>query len=196
MTSTDNFADEAQALLRDSNAAYMLRDDPNGIWTLAVPESQSLAEQGWKLHISASEEDAVSILQRCLPILFSEHARFKFASSLTTLRMLNNGHGGQTQVGKFITVYPQDDEEAVTLARKLDCATSGLKGPRVPSDRQLRPGSRVSYRYGAFTPQLVRTPVGEVMQMYVGDDGSLVPDRRLMEYAAPVGLEDPFLDSD
>jgi hypothetical protein len=83
---------------------------------------------------------------------------------------------------------------AVSLAALLEHETSGLTGPRVPSDRHLRSGSRVSYRYGAFTPSLARSLAGEMLEMYPGGPGGeLIPDKRLLTYQPPDGIEDPFV---
>jgi hypothetical protein len=106
---------------------------------------------GWKLHVSATVHSAEEVLGRVLPLVLDEGVAFKVAASPSVLAALNEGEAGLSQVGKFITVYPRDDEQAVRLALSLDEATRGLAGPRVSTDRELRPGGLVSYRYGAFT---------------------------------------------
>src|SRR5215210_7948523 len=83
-------------------------------------------EQGWKLHVSADPTSAEAVLRSALPVLLAEDASFKVVSSVLQLGLLNNGGGGLNQVGKFITVYPKDDEQAVRLAVALDEATRGL----------------------------------------------------------------------
>src|SRR2546421_227703 len=98
-------------------------------------------EQGWKLHVSATSLSAQDVLQSVLPPLLDERVTFKVAQSPDVLELLNRGSVGLSQVGKFITVYPSDDVQAVRLAVRLDQATRGLRGPAVPSDRRLRPGS-------------------------------------------------------
>ena len=128
-----------------------------------MPDGRLIMTHGWKLHVSTCERDAAETLERCLPLLFSTDVHFKFCRNLECLRRLNRGDAGATQVGKFITVYPEDAAEAVSSPRSLDLATTGLAGLRVPTDWQLRPRSRVSYRYGAFVPQLRKTPTGEVL---------------------------------
>src|SRR6185437_11429706 len=115
----------------------------------------------------------------------AETARFKVAASLSALNGLNEGRGQLSQVGKFITVYPSDDAQAVQLAVALDDATRGLRGPAVPSDRALRPDSLVHYRFGGFTPRSMQTPLGEVVSVLVAPDGTLEPDRREPFYQAP-----------
>ncbi|MDQ4127842.1 MAG: protein kinase, partial [Actinomycetota bacterium] len=107
--------------------------------------------------------------------------------------MLNQGAGGLSQIGKFITVYPRDDAQAVRLAVALDEATCGLRGPAIPSDRPLAPGSLVHYRYGSFGLKLIQAPSGEIQPTITTPSGELVPDRRLEVYYVPDWAVDPFV---
>ena len=125
------------------------------------------------------------MLRRALPVLLAQAASFKVASSMRMLADLNRGDGGRSQFGKFITVYPTGDANAVRLAVALGEATRGLGGPTIPSDLSLAPGSLVHYRYGGFNTPLIQTPLGEVLPALATPDGKLVPDRRLPSYAAP-----------
>ena len=163
-------------------------------WIDVAHNQAVVPEQGWKLHVSASVEAAAAVLARCLPVLAAEPTRFKVAASTERLGDLNLGEGGASQVGKFLTVYPSGDDQAVRLAIALDRATAGLGGPRIPSDRPLRPGSIVHYRYGSFSPRWLQTPLGEVVAAVVGPDGGAEPDRRTRVYAPPAWASagDPF----
>lgn len=109
-----------------------------------------MPSEGWKLHVSATHQDAKQVLDRTLPILLEQSAAFKVAASPSIVAALNEGDGGISQIGKFITVYPRDDDQAVGLAAALDEASRGLRGPRVAIDAELRPESLVHYRYGSF----------------------------------------------
>jgi hypothetical protein len=100
--------------------------------------------------VSATPLSAGDVLARALPVLLEAGAAFKVAASPSVVAALNEGEGGISQVGKFLTVYPCDEEQAVKLAAALDRATRGLRGPRVETDRELRFGSLVHYRYAAF----------------------------------------------
>src|SRR4030095_5472072 len=111
--------------------------------------------QGWKLHVSAQPASAHTVLARCLPVLRHRHCSFKVAASAAVVSQLNAGIGGQSQIGKFITVYPATDVEAVQIAFDLDVATRGLAGPAIPSDRRLCGGSLVHYRFGSFGGKLL-----------------------------------------
>lgn len=112
------------------------------------------------------------------------------AISAEVLESLNEGVGGLSQVGKFLTVYPLDDDQVVRLARELDAATDGLEGPSVPFDVQLRPGSLVHYRFGSFSGRTLQFPGGEITDVIVDPQGEPFPEDR--SAAAPAWAADPF----
>jgi tRNA A-37 threonylcarbamoyl transferase component Bud32 len=163
------------------------------LWISISHRQAARRQQGWKIHISAAVPSAESILYSALPILLSEPTHFKVAASLRCLADLNEGRAGLSQVGKFITVYPFDDEQCVRLAMKLDEATRGLRGPAIPSDRALRPGSLVHYRYGSFVEQFITDHEGKLLSVITAPTGDLIEDRRLSAYCEPAGRENPFL---
>lgn len=166
----------------------------DGLWLCFRHTRVSLPEQGWKLHISADRASAVAILHRVLPLLLGEAIHFKVAASLEYLNFLNRREGGSGQAGKFITIYPSTDQEAVSLAARLDEATSDLGGPKVPTDRPLRPDSVVHYRYGSFQHGLYTQLLsGKILPAMKTPLGELVPDLRLPRYQAPIWIKDPFL---
>ncbi len=163
-------------------------------WLRCTCESAYLPAQGWKLHISATVYSAQAVLRRVLPVLFASTTNFKIAASLQKLLFLNRGYGGNSQIGKFITVYPKDDDEAVRLAIALDKATEGLSGPNVPSDRVLHPGSLVHYRYGGIGNALkIQTQLGLILPAIQSPANGLVPDQRSVQYKMPDWVTDPFV---
>jgi len=149
-------------------------------------------DQGWKLHISATPLSAAEILEAVLGVLFAEGVRFKVVGSLALLAQLNFGELGPSQIGKFITVYPSDDPQAVRLATALHEATVGGRGPRVPTDRPLRPGSLVHYRYGAIIERAEAEEGGGTYGI-LDPAGRLADDARLQYYQPPPAeITDPF----
>ncbi|MFW6074698.1 MAG: protein kinase domain-containing protein, partial [Chloroflexota bacterium] len=169
-------------------------DEPSP-WTRVDRDSATIPPQGWKLHLSANAASAEAVLDRALPVLLNEGAPFKVVKSMTRLLELNDGMAGVSQIGKFITVYPADDEQAVRLAAELDEATNGLPGPAVPSDKPLSPDSLVHYRYGGFEGRFVQVPYGAIVPAIRTPDGSLVPDERGTSYQAPDWAIDPFVEA-
>ena len=149
-------------------------------------------EQGWKLHVSAAIYSARSVLLRVLPMLLQRRVSFKVVASMKALEFLNEGHGGLSQVGKFITIYPTSDTEAITLGTDLHEATYGFRGPKILSDKALCTGSLVHYRYGSFGSSSIQTPLGEIVSVIRTPTGELVPDVRSTEFSPPTWAQDPF----
>ncbi len=161
-------------------------------WVMISYEGMHLPEQGWKLHIAASEESMQLVLNQVLPVLLTQMVSFKVIESQASLARMNEGLAGLSQIGKFITIYPYNDKEAIRLATTLDEVTRGLSAPAIPSDRPLHPGSLVYYRYGGFRPQLTQTVWGEYQIMLQTPDGELVADQRTTVYTPPAWAVDPF----
>lgn len=164
--------------------------DHDGVWIRVQPGEADTPAQGWKLHVSAAPISAAAVLSAALPVLLSEDAPFKVAASDEVLDFLNNGEAGLSQVGKFITVYPLGEDQAVRLGAALHDATNGLRGPAVPYDRPFTRGSLVHYRYGTFVERLAQSAVGEVGPVIRGPQGELLPDRP--SAPAPAWVRDPF----
>jgi tRNA A-37 threonylcarbamoyl transferase component Bud32 len=158
---------------------------------VSCPESPT-PKQGWKLHISASEKSAGTVLRRVLPVLTKNKSNFKVARSESALFSLNEGQLGLSQIGKFLTVYPGNDTRAVHLAIQLHEQVQGLHGFRIPSDRPLSRQSLVHYRYGGFDDCFVQTPLGEILPAITTADGQLRIDFRGLEYESPTSIPDPF----
>lgn len=160
-----------------------------GVFTEQLLAAAAVPEQGWKLHVSARVESAAAVLERALPVLLAEGVAFKAVATTRALLVMNSGGYGASQVGKFVTVYPGSDEQAVRLAVALHEATAGLTGPRVPSDRPLRPGSLVHYRYGAFRGR-------DDGYDLLDPAGRLDQDWRLQFYCPPdASIPDPFVEA-
>ncbi|MGQ0777463.1 MAG: class IV lanthionine synthetase LanL [Pseudonocardiales bacterium] len=118
------------------------------------------------------------MLVRAVPVLLAGCSAFKFASTLEHVAQLNARNTPRGHSGKFVTVYPDSDEEALWLAAALHEATAGLAGPRILSDRPYAPGSVVHYRYGAFVEERTLSNDGLYSWVIFDPDGNPVEDRR------------------
>lgn len=173
-------------------AAFLPSAPAGSVWRFSREEAAGDPEQGWKLHVSATVLTAGRVLEAVAPYLRRRGVLFKAPDSLDELDKLNSGlYYGYSQVGKFLTVYPRTDEEAVRLAREMHRLTRGLSGPCVPFDIQYRRESRVHYRYGAFkTIELERADGGRTYAIR-DPAGDLVPDLR-DSAEPPAWVADPF----
>src|SRR6266498_1789397 len=132
----------------DGTGSWDVRLD--GSWCYARPPGQPVRAQGWKLHLAATRSSAVTVLHRAVEVIARHGCAFKFASSLEQVSLLNSRHYPRGGAGKFITVYPDDDQQFATLVAELDKATDGLAGPSILSDRPYPAGSLVEDRRDAW----------------------------------------------
>lgn len=77
----------------------------------------NLPLQGWKIHINATEESLFKICKVVLPYLDKYNISFKIVKRKEWIRILNQH---ETQRGKIITIYPQDNLLALSTALDLD----------------------------------------------------------------------------
>lgn len=152
----------------------------------------AMPSQGWKLHVSATPVSAEDVLTAVLPILFEEGCTFKMVRSRRLLTFLNEAHSPRSAAGKFITIYPGDEAQAVRMAERLHQATRGLHGPIILSDARYRPDSLVHYRYGSFVPQSVYASDGRSVPIIRDPQGRPYPDAREAWFSPPPWITDPF----
>lgn len=160
-------------------------------WTYVRPAVTGRRVQGWKLHVSATILSAPEVLRACLPILVESQTSFKFAATEHNLDELNGFRTPRGNSGKFITVYPADDEEFRRLAQRLHEATDGMAGPAILSDAPYREGGLVHYRYGAFTGLRILSNDGMYRECILDPDGDPVEDQRLPVFSPPSWAVDP-----
>ncbi len=161
------------------------------IWRYRRPADADDPDCGWKLHISATVLNASSILKRIAPVLVRQAVQFKAARSLAEIYKLNSGlYYNYTQIGKVITIYPRDENQAVSLAAQLHRLTQRFKGPSVPFDFRFAAGSNIYYRFGAFRPLHLEQRDGRRISALSSPTGELVPDSRVE--AKPGWVSNPF----
>ena len=129
--------------------------------------------------MSAAAAESPSLLLRLADALALLRAPFKVPRRIDDVVFLNSGDAGKEQLGKVVTVYPADDKHARAVIELLDGVWPTSRGPEVQTDLHPRPGSAVSFRYGAFRAD--REVVGSTGIhdfAFVAVDGSLHPDVR------------------
>src|SRR5437660_2233941 len=174
--------------------AYLPIRVKGSIWRYSRERNRDDLPQGWKLHVSATILSACAVFRLIAPYLKRRNIWFKAPKSLAELHKLNSGiYYGFSQVGKFVTVYPQSTEAAADVASKLHALTAKFAAPMVPYDNALRNRSCVYYRYGSFSWRLKTTFRKRRVLAIARPGGNLVPDSRRPRAAAPHWVTDPFL---
>ena len=163
----------------------------NADWDFLCPDGAVLRPQGWKIHVSADLGNARRILDVAWDYCVRNAVPFKFIRSLSVLTWRNSKYGDRGSSGKFITVYPADDEQFATVLDELGGLLDGEPGPYILSDLRWRSGP-LYVRYGAFVEQLARSAeTGEVVYCVTDPQGALVPDRRGPGFRPPAWAELP-----
>src|SRR5581483_4991003 len=167
------------ALLADHGLGVTLRYP----WVMA---GSARSSQGWKLHLSSIQTEAAGLLARVVPELKSAKVPFKVIRDSALLAQLNEGSLGITQVGKFLTIYPDSDSGARRLAERLIAITRGFHGPVITTD--LRLGGVVYARYGAFNPVATRDRLGQQALFIRDPEGNLRRDTYEVPFSMPPGI--------
>jgi hypothetical protein len=92
-------------------------------WCYLQPRGHGGRVQEWKLHLPATPRSAEDVLARAVAVFARHRAPFRFAKDprrLSDLLMIRDD--------RFITAYPDDDDQARRLAHDLHLATAELIG--------------------------------------------------------------------
>ncbi|MEU4657690.1 class III lanthionine synthetase LanKC [Streptomyces sp. NPDC023723] len=156
----------------------------SGDWLALRPVDADLPDQGWKIHVSACLDNAESVLERVWRHCVEGGTAFKFVPSRYLLHQRNAKYADRAGSGKFITVYPADEERFERLAGELTELLAAEPGPHILSDLRLGEGP-VHVRYGGFTRRDCYDAEGELRPAVAGPDGVLVPDLRGPVFRVP-----------
>lgn len=168
-----------------------------GIWCHCMPgDDVNLPDHGFKIHVSATCDNAEAIICAIIPKLVARKVSFKFLVDARIHDFVNSQGFPKGACGKFMTIYPVDRESFVALMPVLHAATVGQAGPYILSDRRYRGSKVLFYRYGAFRGLTRLNFYGEQEQFIRNLDGSLHEDRRRAFFELPPGVVDPFADDE
>ncbi|MEE1820532.1 class III lanthionine synthetase LanKC [Streptomyces sp. SP18ES09] len=161
-----------------------------GDWLALRPLEHTLPSQGWKIHVSACLDNAEAILATVRAYCLEQELAFKFVPSRYLLHQRNAKYADRSASGKFITVYPADDERCGRVAADLAGLLEGRPGPYVLSDLRWGEGP-VHLRYGSFTLRHCYDEHGELRPAVEDGSGTLVPDRRDPVFHVPSWVTPP-----
>lgn len=148
MKNTTNNQEEFASLLAQHNISYTTSS--HWINAGATPNFNNK----WILMVSADVKEAYQLLQKVLPILLSWKLSFRIAKNLSVLDAINIGRLGDSEKGRFITIYTRSEEEASLVADKLRRITSLSEGPVIPSG--LRLGDVLYASYATINNQKIQ----------------------------------------
>jgi serine/threonine protein kinase len=165
----------------------------DGFWFNVHPSKQyELPFQGWKVHVSATMENAESILSKAARVALVNRVPFKFALDKNVLATMSSKRWTRGGSGKFITLYPSGLADFKSLLENLYAELHADEGPYILSDKRYRDCRALYYRYGGIL-RTTRTDVkGEKVLVLTSPQGEAVPDVRTPYFAPPAWVTDPF----
>lgn len=153
-------------------------------WLAYAPTGLDLPGQGWKVHVSACLDNAETILATVWDYCVPRRIAFKFIRSRQLLLMRNAKYADRAASGKFVTIYPADEEQLFETLDGLDALLAGQPGPYILSDLRWKAGP-LYVRYGGFAERFCPGPDGDLELAIENAQGELVPDRRGPTFAVP-----------
>ncbi|MFJ9347451.1 class III lanthionine synthetase LanKC [Streptomyces sp. NPDC101237] len=161
----------------------------SGDWLTMTPVGPDGAplpspEQGWKIHSSATRADAERIAAIVWDYCVPRRIPFKFVPGPHLLHLRNAKYAGRDTSGKFVTVYPSDDDRLRVILHELGALLEGFEGPYILTDLRWHEGP-LYVRYGAFARRYVVDERGSLVMAVRDGDGRLVPDRRAPSFQVP-----------
>lgn len=188
------YVDRLKELLPE---AWTLQRD--GLWVHARRSASKRATtapviQGFKIHVSCAPMYALRVLAIVVPVCVQEGIDFKIAGDPTLLHLLNSKLQGRGNSGKFITIYPPDEEIFKDLIEHLYQQTKDepIEGPYILSDRRYKDSKLLFYRYGGFYPPHRLNIDGTQTTFLVSPTGEYESDQRLPYFQLPGWVNDPF----
>lgn len=165
---------------------YQIVTEKKSPWKNYIIPNNRIKEQGWKIHLSATMDNAQEILQVASKIMFKYQITFKHINDKQSLFYVNSKNGDRISSGKFITIYPNSNEIFFQLLNELYVELKNYEnGPYILNDKCWKE-SNIYYRYGAFVKML-----NENGELCIKDEtGKLTPDNRNPFYMVPKFVED------
>lgn len=136
------------------------------------------------VHVSATLDNADEILRVSPDYSLAHGLNFKFIRSRAILVQRNSKYGDRSGSGKFITIYPTDNDELQQILEDLGELLDGHAGPYILSDLRWREGP-LYVRFGGFVARMVADADGRLVPCVEDPDGRLVPDIRGFAFRPP-----------
>ncbi|MGJ5894950.1 lantipeptide synthetase [Streptomyces sp. V2] len=156
----------------------------SGDWLTLTPPHAEGPEQGWKIHASATRENADRIAAIVWDYCVPRRIPFKFVPGPHLLHLRNTKYAGRDGSGKFVTVYPAGEDQLHEVLRELGALLEGFEGPYILTDLRWYDGP-LYVRYGAFARRFVVDERGSLVPAVRDGSGTLVPDRRAPSFQVP-----------
>lgn len=149
-----------------------------------------LPKQGWKIHISSSLTSSIEILRIVVKILDNYDCYFKVIGDPKLHQLILQKTYNRKESGKFITIYPKDNDSFLHIIEKLYEMLKDYDGQYILTDRRYKDCSCIYYRYGAYKDIFYLNQYGDKVHCIEDPDGNLIEDKRYIPYKKPSFIEE------
>jgi serine/threonine protein kinase len=146
-------------------------------WTYVGPVAERMLVNGWKIHLSATLKNAEEILFAAIEVCCAHGITFKYLRSTHELLKANAESAPRSGSGKFVTIYPDSNEQVDNVVNELYPALKRQSGPYILSDIRYR-DSPIFFRHGGFVSIERSDEKGNEVSLVPGTDGLLREDVR------------------
>ncbi|TCO46656.1 class III lanthionine synthetase LanKC [Actinocrispum wychmicini] len=153
-------------------------------WFVINPGTPGLPLQGWKIHASATQDNAAEVIETVWDYCVPRGIEFKFLRSKKALLARVSKYAPRGFSGKLVTIYPKDDTQCEQILTELGELLDGEPSPYILSDLRWGKGP-LFVRYGAFASRYTVDESGELVDAIADPDGNLVMDRRAPVFHTP-----------
>ncbi|MCF2858451.1 class III lanthionine synthetase LanKC [Pseudoalteromonas sp. SMS1] len=164
----------------------------HNIWLTATPKNIDMPLQGFKIHVSAIEDEAIEVIHKAVQVCLDHKAAFKVICRKDIANQLASKSTGRSGSGKLVTIYPVNIEAFKVIIHALYMATKDNSGPYILSDKRYKDSKVVHYRYGGYKLIPKQKPDGTTDTCLIQPDGTLVKDERAAFYSLPSWVDEPF----
>lgn len=160
----------------------------NSNFTYVFSTNKSIPYQGWKIHISATLDNYQKILDSVTTICLTNDTPFKFINSTEKLFFIFSKKTSQIEIGKFITIYPENGQTFLYLLDVLYQEIKYESGIQIITDQNYKQSEVIFYRYG-----LMNASVKNGQRPYLFDNNGVeYPDLPGAYYSCPKFVTEYF----
>ncbi|WP_051807812.1 class III lanthionine synthetase LanKC [Actinoplanes subtropicus] len=153
-------------------------------WLSYAPDGVTLPAQGWKIHASATMDNADEVLGVLWDYCVPRRIAFKHLTGPRAQLANNSKYASRGSSAKLATVYPADERRFARILAELGPLLDGQPGAYILSDLRWGDGP-LHVRYGGFAKRYATFDRGEPEPAIEDAGGRLVPDRREPAFRTP-----------
>lgn len=98
---------------------YAVISAGESVWKYYHVKDLILPDQGWKIHVTSSLEDSQNLLERVARLCIDKKIEFKHLKDKESFIEVNSKNANRASSGKFITIYPINNEAFVDLLEEI-----------------------------------------------------------------------------